>query len=128
MDIAQFPPDHHSIAVFLLVSAAMGGGGAWLAGRAIAATWRPWWHVALYMVILAAAVRFIHFALFESPLLSWSGYIVDFLVCLAFGLIGYRLTRADQMATRYGWLNERAGLFRWRRRDHTPAPGLPESG
>ena len=30
----------------------MGGGGAWLAGRAIAATWRPWWHLALYMLSL----------------------------------------------------------------------------
>ena len=40
------------IGLFLLVTVIMGGGAAWLAGRAIAATWRPWWHVAFYMLIL----------------------------------------------------------------------------
>ena len=34
------------LSLFLLVTVVMGGGAAWLAGRAIAATWRPWWHVA----------------------------------------------------------------------------------
>ena len=52
------------IGLFLLVSVFMGGGAAWLAGRAIASTWRPWWHVAGYILILGLAVRFIHFALF----------------------------------------------------------------
>ena len=70
----------HSLGVFLLVSVAMGGGAAWLAGRAIAATWRPWWHVVLYMLILSLAVRFIHFALFDSILLSLHYYLVDFAV------------------------------------------------
>ena len=40
------------VGLFLLVTVVMGGGAAWLAGRAIAATWRPWWHVACYMLIL----------------------------------------------------------------------------
>ena len=56
--------------LFLLVTVIMGGGAAFLAGRAIASTWRPWWHVAFYMLLLGAAVRFIHFALFEGTLLS----------------------------------------------------------
>ena len=55
----------------------MGGGAAWLAGRAIAATWRPWWHVAVYMLVLGVAVRFIHFALFDGTLLSPHYYLVD---------------------------------------------------
>ncbi len=37
-------------------------------------------------------------------------------VCLAFGLLGYRVRRVTQMVTRYGWLNRRAGLLRWRRK------------
>ena len=61
--------EEDSVGIFILVSVIMGGGGAWLAGRAIAATWRPWWQIAVYMLILAAAVRFIHFALFEGTLL-----------------------------------------------------------
>jgi hypothetical protein len=116
--------EEHSLGVFFLVSVAMGGGAAWLAGRAIAATWRPWWHVVLYMLILSFAVRFIHFALFGSILLSLHYYLVDLAVCLGFGFLGFRLMRVSQMVTRYKWINERAGSFSWRRRDAaTPADG-----
>ena len=31
---------------FLLITVFLGGGAAWLSGRAIAQTWRPWWSVA----------------------------------------------------------------------------------
>ena len=51
--IPEFLSDEHSLGVFLLVTVLMGGGAAWLAGRAIAATWRHWWHLALYMVVLS---------------------------------------------------------------------------
>ena len=88
----------------------MGGGAAWLSGRAIAATWRPWLHVAGYMLILGAAVRFIHFALFEGTLLSPQFYAVDTVVCLIFGFLGFRVTRVAQMTTQYGWINARGGM------------------
>ena len=104
------------IGLFVLVTVIMGGGAAWLAGRAIASTWRPWWHVAFYMLILGLAVRFIHFALFEGTLLSPQFYAVDTVVCLIFGFLGYRVTRAAQMTTQYGWINDRAGILRWTRR------------
>ena len=54
----------------VLVTGVIGGGAACLAGRAIAQTWRPFWHVVAYMLLLGAAVRFVHFALFEATLLS----------------------------------------------------------
>ncbi len=114
--IPELLSDERSLLVFLLVSVAMGGGAAWLAGRAMAATWRPWWHIAFYMLLLAFAVRFIHYALFDSTFLSLHYYLVDYGVCLAFGLLGFRLMRVHQMVTRYKWVNERAGLLRWRRR------------
>ena len=103
------------IGLFLLVTVAMGGGAAWLAGRAIAATWRPWWHVAFYMLILGLAVRFIHFALFEGTLLSAQFYAVDTIVCLIVGFLGFRATRVGQMTTQYRWINARAGFLRWAR-------------
>ena len=103
--------------LFILVTVVMGGGAAWLAGRAIAATWRPWWHVALYMLILGMAVRFIHFALFEGTLLSAQFYAVDTAVCLAFGYLGYRATRVAQMTAQYSWINARSGWLRWTRRE-----------
>ena len=42
------------------------------------------------MLILGAAVRFIHFALFDGTLLSLHYYVVDSAICLAFGLIGFQ--------------------------------------
>jgi uncharacterized protein DUF6867 len=121
--IPDFLSDEHSLGVFFLVSVLMGGSAAWLAGRAIASTWRLWWHLALYMLPLALAVRFIHFALFDSKFLSLHYYLVDYAVCLMFGMLGFRLRRVTQMVTRYGWINERAGLLRWCRRDDRTATG-----
>src|SRR5262244_137948 len=97
--IPEFLSDEHSFGIFLLVSGVMGGGAAWLSGRAIAATWRPWWQVIAYMLMLGAAVRFIHYALFDATLLSPYYYAIDSLVALLFGLLGFRVTRAAQMAT-----------------------------
>jgi hypothetical protein len=102
-----------SLGVFLLATVALGGGAAWLTGRAIAATWRPWWHVPLYILPLGGAVRFIHYALFGATLILPHYYLVDAAVCLIFGLAAYRLTRARQMCAQYGWINVRHGLFGW---------------
>jgi hypothetical protein len=126
--IPEFVSDESSLGVFVLVSVLMGGGAAWLAGRALAATWRPWWHLLLYMVILSLAVRFLHHALFDGKFLSLHYYLVDYAVCLGLGLLGFRLQRVTQMVTRYGWINQRAGLFRWRRRGDTTAGDVPKSG
>jgi hypothetical protein len=116
INIPELLAAERSLGVFVLVTVVMGGGAAWLAGRATAAAWRPWWHLVGFMLILALAVRFIHFAVFDSKLLSLHYYLVDAAVCLLFGWLGFRLMRATQMATRYSWINERAGPFRWRRR------------
>jgi hypothetical protein len=107
--------------LFIFVSVILGGGAAWLSGRAIAGTWRPWWQIVIYMAILGAAVRFIHFALFQATLLSLHYYLVDTAVCFLFGLLAFRVTRAGQMARQYRWINERDGLLKWRRRAETPA-------
>ncbi len=77
-------------------------------------------------LLLGGAVRFLHFALFEGKLLSLPYALVDTAVCLAFGLLGFRLMRVSQMVTRYSWINERAGPFAWRRRNAAP-PGATTS-
>jgi hypothetical protein len=89
---------------FLLVTVVLGGGAAWLAGRAIAHTWRPWWQGMLYMFILGGAVRFIHFALFDGTLTSPVGYALDTAVALGFAAAGFRAARARQMARQYAFL------------------------
>ena len=114
--IPEFVSDERSLGVFFLVTVVLGGGAAWLAGRAIAATWRPAWHIAPYMGLLSLAVRFLHFALFDSTFLSLHYYLIDYGVCLLLGFLGFRLMRVRQMVSRYGWLNQRAGPLTWRRR------------
>lgn len=108
--------EEQSFGVFILVTIILGGGAAMLAGRAIAATWRPWWQVVAYGFILAGAVRFIHFSLYDGTLLSLHYYLVDTFFCVAFGFLGFRAARATRMVSQYRWLNEPAGLMRWRRK------------
>ncbi len=112
---------------FLLVTITLGGGAAALTGRAdrrdlaaVVACASP------FMLLLGAVVRFLHFALFGDTLLSLAGYAVDTAVCLACGLIGFRLMRVSQMVTCYGWINERAGAYRWRRKAASGRAGASE--
>ncbi len=98
----DFLPDNAG--PFLLVTVVLGGGAAWQAGRAIAQTWRPWWQAVLYMFILGAAVRFIHFALFDGTLLSLPAYALDTAVAMGCAALGFRTARARQMARQYGFL------------------------
>ncbi|HVX92384.1 MAG TPA: hypothetical protein VG985_04095 [Xanthobacteraceae bacterium] len=100
----------------LLVTLVIGGGAAWLAGQAVARTWRPLWQMLLYMLLLGAGIRFIHFALFDATLLSAAGYAIDTSVAMLLGCFSWRLTRASQMVTQYAWLYERNGLLSWRER------------
>lgn len=105
---------------FLLVTVVLGGGAAYLTGRAIASTWRPIPNLIVYLLLLAGAVRFIHYALFGGTLLSLQFYVVDLVVLLVLGGIGYRLTRTRQMISQYSWLYERSGPFSWRGRRAMP--------
>jgi hypothetical protein len=70
----------------------------------------------LYLLLLGAAVRFIHFALFEGHLLTLQFYLVDTAILLVFGFIGFRYARTKQMTNQYYWLYERASPLSWRSR------------
>lgn len=98
---------------FLLVTLFLGGGAAWLSGRAIASTWRPYRQAVIYSLLLACVVRFFHYALFEGELLSLQHFIVEAVFLLSVATLGFRAERAAQMATRYGWLFHQAGPFGW---------------
>lgn len=105
-----------SFGAFLLVTVVLAGGAAYLTGRAVARAWVPNSHIVIYTMILAAAARFIHFALFEGTLLSIHYYVVDLIVALAFALLGKRLTRAGQMADQYSFIFRRTGPLSWERK------------
>jgi len=107
-----------SIAEFIFVTMILGGGTAWMTGRAVAQTWRTPLQLAWYMVILGLAVRFIHFALFSGTLLSGYYFLVDFLVILVFAFLGMRFTRASQIARQYSFAFTRSGPFGWRQKSN----------
>ncbi|NFV80100.1 DUF6867 family protein [Magnetospirillum aberrantis] len=103
-----------SLPVFIGVTVIFMGGCAFMAGQALANTWRPMWQVFPYAIGLALADRFLCFALFEAPLLSLPGFLADAAELTAVTLGTYRMTQARRMVTQYPWLYRRAGLFGWR--------------
>ena len=111
-----------SLVDFLLVTVFLGGGAAYLTGRAVAVTWRPLIKLVGFVVILSAAVRFIHYALFGGTLLSMQYYLFDLAVLFCLAGLGFQLTRTRQMVDQYSWLYERSGLLGWRQRSPSSGP------
>jgi hypothetical protein len=88
----------------------------WVTGRATAITWRPLTTLFVYMLGLAAGVRFLHYALYEGPFLSVIHYTSDLFALCIVGFVAYRFTRTNQMVSQYGWLYEKASPLSWRNR------------
>ncbi len=106
---------------FFYLTVLIGGGAAWMAGRALARSWRPFWRVAIYMLLLGAAVRFFHWGLFlgtpeEGSLFSLHYFLVDAAVLIIAAWLAYRTTRTTQMVTQYRWLYRRTSPFTWANR------------
>jgi hypothetical protein len=105
----------------LFLTFALGCGCAWAAGRAIALSWRPAWIAAGAVLLISFALRFLHFALFEEPLLEPGTWLFELACLLATGLLSWRFTRAGQMVNQYYWLYEPAGPLSWRLRQNVSA-------
>jgi hypothetical protein len=103
-----------SIWQFFFVTCLLGGGAAWMTGRACAQTWRSYVSLVLYLLLLGISVRFIHHALFNGTMFSLQYYIVDTIALLIIGSLGFRYTRTNQMVTQYHWLYERASTLSWK--------------
>lgn len=102
--------------VFMVLTLIIGGGAAFLSGRGLALSWKPFSRLFFYMVLLAGAVRFFHYALFDGELTSVYYYLVTY-VWLAFAAgLGFRAMRTTQMVTQYRWLYERTSPLTWRDR------------
>lgn len=113
-----------SLGDFLLVSLILGGGAAWLTGKAVARAWGPMAHLVLYCLLLAAAVRFCHFALFNDELFAPITSAGEALFLLAIAALGFRSVRKRQMSVQYGWMFAPSGFLSWRRQaaDESAAP------
>ena len=102
---------------FVLVTLVIGGALAFAVGRATARGWQGWGGHILYILLLTAAMRFLHFSLFEGsfflPAETFGTAIyyagVDFVVLMAVSLLGRVLTRSKQMSRQYGFLRTNAG-------------------
>jgi hypothetical protein len=101
---------------FLVMTVVLFGGAAAMMGQALARNWRPPWQIVLYAALLAAADRFLLYALFGAALLSPGGYAAAAAILLAAAGASFRVTRARRMVAQYPWLYERAGVFGWRER------------
>jgi hypothetical protein len=106
----------HSFWNFLFMTVIIAGGAAFMAGRALAIKWRPIWMPLFYMIPMAAALRFFHYALFGDTLLTLHYFLVDYAVLALATLTGYRLMRTRQMTRQYPWLYERTGPLSWKPR------------
>lgn len=112
----------------VLVTIVVGGLCAWLTGRAIARTWRSAWQVMFAMLLLACALRFIHFALFGGELLAWPAYLADLVVLVVIALIAWQRARMLQMTRQYYWLYAPLGPLAWRKIEESdPSPPPPQS-
>jgi hypothetical protein len=100
--------------IYLFLTVILGGGAAFMAGRALALGWKPVWMLLLYMIPFTAGMRFLHFALFQAQLTSLHHFVTDGILLAAIALFGYRLTMVNQMITQYPWLYERSGPLSWR--------------
>lgn len=98
---------------FMLVTLLLGGGAAWLTGRAVAKGWSPYWQVVVYCALLTAAVRFCHFALFQGTLRAYDYYLIELVLLTSIATLGFRAVRKGQMIRRYDWLFVSAGPLAW---------------
>jgi len=99
------------------------GSAAFLAGKATARSWRPVWQILPAALLLAAADRFLLYALFDAELSSPGGFLITAAVLASLSSGAYYFTRARKMVQQYPWLYERRGLFGWR--EKSPADDRP---
>ena len=98
---------------FLFITILLGGAGGIASGRAIANGWKSFTIVPFYMVVLAAVVRFLHYALFGADILAVPAYLLALVILLVAAAYGYRAKRTSQMTTQYSWIYAKSGPLGW---------------
>jgi hypothetical protein len=96
--------------VFLLLCMA----AAWMTGRSLATDWKPIWNLIASALLLGAGARFLHFALYQAPFLSFGRYALDTILLAIVAWLAFQYTRTNQMTRQYYWLYEKASPLSWR--------------
>ena len=98
---------------FCFFTVVLGGLGGIATGRAFAGTWRSILLMPLALIVMAAFVRFLHYALGGEDLLSIQFFIVSLIFVALGGAYGYRSRRAEQMSRQYPWIFTKSGPLGW---------------
>ena len=112
-----------SLMSYLMITVVLGGGAAWMTGRAIALIWQPLWRALAYCLLLALAVRFFHYALAEEVLLSGGDLLMEIGTLWAITALAHRTTSIALKARQYPWLYRRTSPFTLGPADQTGARG-----
>ena len=90
---------------------------AWRTGKAVAENWQGFGTVVVYTLLLGLVMRFLHYGLFEGPMLNAVYYGIDVVLLLLFSSAGFRLHRTAQMTEKYYWLYDKTSAFSWKKKD-----------
>jgi len=102
-------PDHDYAWLAFFVLGVLGAAAAVSTGRAFARSWSPQWQIVPAMIALAAAVQWLHFALFRRICFRCTINLVTIVILLAAAFLGYQSMRARQMSTQYSWRSKNLG-------------------
>lgn len=106
-----------SISVYIGLTVFLFGFSAYMTGQVLAMTWRPFWQVIVYTILLGFADRFLTYSLFQGELVSLTGYLWDTATLMLIGLLSFRFNRTTKMVAQYPWLYERTSPFTWREKE-----------
>ena len=111
-----YPDEPGALGAFVFFTVVLGMLGGIATGRAFAGSWKPLLTLPLALLAMAAAVRFLVYALAGEDLLSLQ-YLLVALVFVALGAAyGFRAKRTEQMCRQYPWLFAKAGAVNWTHR------------
>ena len=108
-----YPDEPGALGAFVFFTVVLGGLGGIATGRAFAGSWKPLLTLPLALLAMAAAVRFLSYALAAEDLLSLQYYIVSLVFVVLGAAYGFRAKRTEQMCRQYPWLFARNSPVGW---------------
>ena len=115
MDVL-YPDEPGALGAFVFFTVVLGGLGGIATGRAFATSWKALATLPFALLAMAAAVRFLCYALAGEDLLSPQYYAVSLFFVALGATYGFRAKRTEQMCRQYPWLFGRAGPVNWTHR------------
>lgn len=111
-----YPDVPGALGAFVFFTVILGALGGVATGRAFAASWTAVITMPLALLGMAAAVRFLHYALAGEDLSSIQYLVVSLVFVGLGGLYGFRSKRTEQMCRQYPWLFTKASPVGWSHR------------